>query len=338
MHPALTYELPDGPAIACGVDITATAVGTGEASWEGATFYWFAGITRVNPIDSMRVSGNSVRASWERPTISGDGVAREAAWDFAGRAPFAAEMHFRYRLAGEPAARSSSVRFTCGPDVPTGGAERPQIAITEVIGGESGEVEPGDSVTVGFAASSVFGLWITGAVVEEAFQFQLGYAERMAATAAHQILVVVPTGGTLGATIDLDAYAVDGMLQVTRARIPTELRLVDHTPPTVVSAAPVAAQYAVGERLNITVAGKDNNELRWLIYEFGAPLSLVDSVRAAADVPATTWNIPLTVRPEWIGPTTLSVRLRDAAGLASEPLTLTPGGVTFVPAAGFRER
>lgn len=331
LHPAVTFELQDGPAIQCGVDITAVATGTGEATWEGATFYWFAGATRVQPIDSMRVGGSAVRASWKKGTIVGDDAASEAAWDFSGRAPFEAEMHFRYRVSGEPVSRSSSLRFTCGPGIPAGGAELPEIAVTSVTGGESGEVEPGAKLVVGYAAASAFGLWITGAVVEEAFAFQAGFADRMAPTAVHEIEVIVPPGGALNSLIDLDVYALDGMLQATRVRIPTEIRLVDRTPPAIVSTSPVAAQYSVGQQITIAASATDNNALAWLIYEFGAPVNVIDSVRAAATVPATSWSIPLTVRPEWVGTTTLTVYVRDAAGLASAPVVLPAGGITVVP-------
>lgn len=338
VYPPQTFLLMDGPAIECGVDITATATGSGEASWEGATFYWFAGPERIEPIDSMRVSGTSVRASWKTPTIVGNAGASEAAWDFSGRAPFEAELHFRYRVAGEAASRTSALRFPCGPGIPPGGAERPVVEVLELRGAESGEVEPGDTLHVRYAASSAFGLWITGAIVEDAFAFQVGFFDGMEMGAEHEVRLIVPTGGALDALVDLDVYAVDGILQSTRTRIGSELRLVDRTPPAIVTSAPVAPQYAVGEKIVISVAATDNNALRWLVYEFGAPIGLVDSVRAAAEVPATTWTIPLTVRPEWIGSTTLTVRVRDAAGLSTEPIDLAPGGVTFVPVPALRER
>lgn len=330
LHPAATFVLPDGPVMECGVDIGAIATGDGVARWEGATFYWFAGTNRASAIDSVRVGGGTVRASFSRDSISSAQPER-AGWNFSGRAPFELESHFRFLVKGESALRTAIVRFTCGPALPTGAIPAPLVTIDEIVGG--GDVEVGDTIRVTFTASSAFGLWISGAEVIESFPFHAGFAESMEPTATHSVEVEVPWHATIGAPLDLQVYAIDGLLQQTVLEVGQSIRVVDLTPPTITATGPVAAQLAVGQRFHIRVDAADNSQLNWLVYEFGGSVMLRDSVFAPAPVPTTTWNVPLTVQPGWVGNATLTLFVRDAAGLVSETVTLPAGGITFVPAA-----
>jgi hypothetical protein len=313
----------------CGVDIGAVATGDGIARWDGATFYWYAGKSRDEPIDSLRISGAEVRRSFARDSIS---AAREetSAWDLSGRAPFDAELRFRFVVKGESVARSAAVRFTCGPSLPQGGAIAPALIVESVSPG--GDMEPGDTVRVSYSASSTFGLWVTGVAVADAFLFNLGFAEGLEPAATNTVELEIPWDATLGAFLDMNVYALDGMLQVTSQMVGGDIRIVDVTKPRVASATGVAAQYAVGQAMDFEVRATDNGRVAWIIYELGAPVNLRDSVPTVAPVPAASRNIHLTVQPHWVGTPTLSLFARDAAGLLSDALVVPAGGITFVPA------
>jgi hypothetical protein len=335
LHVAKIYDpelfvLPDGPVMACGVDIDAVATGDGIARWEGATFYWFAGPSRSTAIDSLRISGNEVRRSFERDSISAVRNERSE-WDISGRAPFDILMRFRFLVKGETTARTAEVRFTCGPAVPAGTVLAPTMSITSMTPG--GEMEPGDTVRVSYSASSAFGLWITGVAVEDAFLFNHGFAEGLLPDAMNTVEVPIPWHSTLGASLDLTVYAIDGMLQVTQQVVGADIQIVDHTPPRITSSSSPAAQYAVGQQFNVDVQAADNHQLQWIVWELGAPVGIKDSTLALAHVPITSWRLPFTVQPSWVGTTTLRLYVRDAAGHLSDVVTVPSGGITFVPAA-----
>lgn len=330
LDPAQTFVFPDGPVLACGVDFGAVATGDGIARWEGATFYWYAGTDRSAPIDSVRVSGSTVRASFSRDSISS---AQEeiAGWNFSGRAPFELESRFRFLVKGESALRSASVRFTCGPGLPPGGATAPVLTVDAISA--DGDVEVGDTISVTFTATSAFGLWVAGAEILQNFPYHLGFAEGLNPTATHTVEIEVPWHATIGAPIDLQLYATDGILQRTLVDVGQGIRVVDVTPPVIAGTGPIASSLAIGQQFHIRVDGVDNSQLTWLVYEFAGSLVLRDSVAAPSQGPLTTWNIPLVVQPGWVGSATLHIYLRDVAGLVSGTVELPAGGLTFVPAA-----
>jgi hypothetical protein len=321
--------LAEGPIIQCGVDLEATVDGPGRARFEGATFRWYAGVDRGSVLDSLRVPGWQARAAWTADTLSAARV-ETTSWDISARAPFDAEIRFHYRDVGTNATGTASTRFTCGPTLPAGGTPAPTIAVLEVT--TRPELEPGDTVRVTYVAQSSFGLWTTEANTESAFALRRHFAELMGPVALRDALFEVPRGATLGVPLAIVVQAADLALQTTTTRVETTMRVVDRRPPVIVSHGPLSGDFTVGQLFPITVRATDNNQLGWLVYEFGAPVHLVDSVRVAADVPTSDWNVPLLVRPTWVGTPSLTVFVRDAAGNASFPLQSPTGGLRFLAA------
>lgn len=328
VYAAQNFDLPDGPAISCGVDFEATVTGRGTAIWQGATFYWFAGGDRSVAIDSLRVGPITTRSSWSADSISA-ADSKLSAWTFSGRAPFDAEAHFRYAVVGETGVRTSGVRFSCGPKLPLGGIAAPAVSADppSVVG----DVEPGDTIRVTYRATSAFGLWTTGLVLDEAWESVFSFADHMSLDVTRTVDVVVPLGARLGVPFTIKAFAQDGGLQATVLAAPGTMQIVDLRAPVITETGAVAAQYFVGDVINLAVEAEDNNQLGWLVYSLGAPANVIDSVRSAADVPMARWSVPLVVQPGWVGMPTFTVFVRDIAGQASEVVDLAPGGLTILP-------
>lgn len=328
VYAAELFDLPDGPAISCGVDFEAAVTGSGVAVWQGATFYWFAGGDRTEAIDSLRVGPITTRNSWTADSISAVD-SKLAGWTFSGRAPFDAEAHFRYRVVGEQDTQGSFVRFSCGPKLPLGGIAAPSLVADPLSVVD--EVEPGDTIHVTYSAQSPFGLWTSGIFVE-AWDAELRFSDRMAFDANRTVELVVPRGALLNVPFGIKAFAEDGGLQTTILDVPAVLRVVDRHPPVITESGPLAAEYRVGDRIEIRVEAEDNNQLGWLVYMVGAPANVVDSLRSAAAVPSAGWGVPLLVQPGWIGMPSVTVFVRDMAGLSSDTVDLAPGGVSIVAA------
>lgn len=321
--------LPEGPIIQCGVDLEAVVTGRGRVRFEGATFRWYAGIDRTTILDSLRIPGWQARSAWTADTLTADRI-ETTSWDVSARAPFDAEILFHYRVLETDARGTASTRITCGPVMPPAGAAAPQVTITEVT--TRPELEPGDTVRLSFLARSDFGLWSSDVTASEAFDLRRVFPNALVGQATHTAAFVVPPGGVLGVPLRFTVRAVDAALQETVVPVTTTMRIVDRRPPEIVSHGPVSGDYLVGQPFTISARATDNNQLAWLIYEFGAPVSRTDSVRVAADVPTSDWNIPLIVQPSWVGTPTFRFFVRDAAGNTSPAIESPPGSLRFLPA------
>ncbi len=321
--------LAEGPIIQCGVDLEATVDGPGRARFEGATFRWYAGVDRVTILDSLRIPGWQARAAWTSDTLSAE-RAETTSWDISARAPFDAEIRFHYRDVGTNATGTATTRITCGPSLPAGGAPAPTVTITEVT--SRAELEPGDTVRISYLMRSDFGLWTSEVTAESAFVAQRSFAELMVPLALREAVFEVPKGANLDVPLTLVVRALDPALQATVVRVPTTMRIQDRQPPVIVSHGAISGDFLVGQQFPIIVRATDNNQLAWLIYEFGAPVNLRDSIRVAADVPASDWNVPFVIQPSWVGTPTVSFFVRDAAGNASVPIQSLPGELRFLAA------
>lgn len=321
--------LAQGPIVECGVDLEAVVRGRSSVRWEGATIRWFAGITRTTVLDSLRIPGWQARAAWTAETLS---AARNetTSWDISARAPFDAEMSFRYRVVGSDSVGSATTRFSCGPVPPAGGVAPPRVRVTGIT--TQPELEPGDLLTVTYDVESDFGLWTSHVSAADAFTLTRSFAHELAVSATRTAAFEVPPGGVLGQPLRVRVRAVDAALQETVVDVPTTMVIVDRRPPVIVSHGPVTGDYLVGQTFSISARATDNNQLAWLVYEFGAPVSRLDSVRVAADVQASDWNIPLVVQPGWVGTPTFRFFVRDAAGNASAPVEAPAGGLRFLAA------
>lgn len=318
-----------GPVVQCGVDLEAVVLGRESVRWEGAIIRWYTGVTRSSVIDSLRIPGWQARAAWTAETLS---AARNetTSWDISARAPFDAEMSFRYRVIGSDSLGTATTRFSCGPVPPVGGVAPPRVRVTGIT--TLPELEPGSVLEVSYEVESDFGLWTSHVSAADAFTLTRSFAHELATGATRTVELVVPPGGVLGQPLRLLVRAVDAALQETVVEVPTTMAIVDRRPPVIVSHGPVTGDYQVGQTFSIAARATDNNQLAWLVYEFGAPVSRLDSVRVAADVQASDWNIPLVVQPGWVGTPTFRFFVRDAAGNASAPVEAPAGGLRFLAA------
>ena len=120
------------------------------------------------------------------------------------------------------------------------------------------------------------------------------------------------------------------------------LAYVDRIPPTLLWAntdvrsasatgSGLAGQFAIGDNFRLFAGAKDNVALGWLIYELGPPANVIDSVQATPQQTSMNFLTQITVGPGWLGPSSLKVYVRDAAGLTSNVLASPADSLRFYP-------
>jgi hypothetical protein len=306
------------PELGCAVQLVAEATGNQGARgvWRDGILLYYAGPDRTQPIDSLELSLSDVRNSWHATSI-GVGDRQEAHWSFRASLPFRVAGRFRYRVnPGE--IKSADFEFSCGPDVPPGGGEAPSIT-NLTVSPQSGEFEPGDTLTIDYSAASPLGLWSTMAIVSGAFDDTLYYPEEFPTVTSRTVQVVVPPGSSLGQQAEVRIVAMDIVAQVGVSAPSYSAPLVDNTPPIAdvwISCPTEGCQYAVTDSFPIGVSARDNHLLGWLIYEVGNPVIARDSVPLLKHT--TNSGCSIAVPPEAIGTPTITAYVRDVAGNMAE--------------------
>src|SRR3712207_5485851 len=109
-------ETVDGPLVNCDVELRASATGKGSATWLDATFRIYLLADLTTPVDSSVVDAGEIRQAWGADEIA-TGETVESLWGIASPIPLAAELEFRYQPSLGRNAKSSKVRFSCGPTI-----------------------------------------------------------------------------------------------------------------------------------------------------------------------------------------------------------------------------
>lgn len=317
---------PNGePQINCTFFLTAQAKGKGKAVWQGATAIWFMGSNRSVAVDTTSNTAAVVHSAFGADSIGG-GSALHSEWTMSAGAPFEATLSFAY-TAPNGQTSATSTHLICGPT--PDGAVVPTLTQLSVPS-TTGEIKIGDTVSVTFAATSSSGIWESIVDVTGGFFATQVIGEVMQTSVNHTVKFVVPNGILPGIPLTLTVRSYDAALVGAAKSINTQLQFVDRTPPTVSVASMPSGAYAVGDTITIDATGTDDNALGWLVYSFGAPASLRDSVPVPPRTPQQHWLVQIPVTSGWVGSPALSVYVRDAAGLTSQVLT-SPTALSIYP-------
>jgi hypothetical protein len=321
--------------IACDVTFRATAVGSGFATWEDGTFYWYAGLDRSVPMDSFALPASQARQAWSGEDISAGG-SREAHWQISAYAPFGLRFTQRYHVASTGTAAATAA-FTCGPDIP---AAPPSPEISELsVQAPAGPLEPGDTLSVHYTATSALGLWETRVVLSGPCDVTDEFGEALAKTVSRTVRLPIPATCALGVPITVGIGASDAALQ-ERSRLNTSaLALTDVTPPQIrIYSFPasgwgsltsgVRGVYFTPDTIEVMVEATDNNVVRTILWEV-RPVGFRDSLLTNESSAGGWIDIPLSTA--WSGPIEIRFSARDAVGLVSDTVASDPGGLRVLP-------
>lgn len=319
-------DSPNGPIITCNINLTATATGTGHATWGDATATWYVGKDRTNnSVGTTTNASDEVVEGFSGASGIRGGASQQATWYFYDYEPFTISIAFSYNT-DDGRTGLATARFTCGPDPAT--AVRPTITLLS-LPSTTGPLKTGDTVSVHYQAASSSGIWVSIVQAGGAFVAHQIVGERLAPSVDHTVNFVVPATNP-GVPLTLSLIVADAALEGATQTLATQLKFVDSVPPTITSAV-LSGQYAVGDTFAISATAKDDNALGWLVYQIGAPANVMDSVQAVPDSASETMTARMVVPPAWVGTPTVTVVVRDAAGLTSQPVTSAPDSVRFYP-------
>jgi hypothetical protein len=326
-------ETPDGLRMDCDVILTASARGSGTATWIDGVMRFYVGAQRAAPIDSFPVSLADLNGAWGATMTAADRPRSE--WIFSASVPADVEVEVRYATDGSADIQSAKTRFSCGPTAPAGSYPAPTIGQI-VVSPATGEVQPGDGFDVTYTATGSYPLWSTTVVASGAFQLRKEFPANGETSVTRTVHVDVPPGSMKNVPIAITVLAADGALQQGSRGVQTQTVVVDRTPPVLsdvnyIHIANLAGQFAVGDSLWFTVNASDNDEVSWFLWELGAPANVRDSVRAPVVGGIPYWFALLPVTPAWVGAPILSLRARDASGLESNVLSSTQDSLRFYP-------
>ncbi|HXY20047.1 MAG TPA: hypothetical protein VEH83_08640 [Gemmatimonadales bacterium] len=330
--PTYGTDAQNYPYLTCGIDLEATPVGSGDATWQDAEIYFYAANDLGKVTDSAGISQASVQESWGNPEIGRNGP-QQSGWELTAGVPFAVKVVYRYQVVGGTM-ESSSVSATCSPTLTPG----PAPAFSTIAIDSSTVLQPGGKVAVNFTVTSSVGLWATFLDVSGPCDATLVMGEPMLKSDTRSASVTLPDSCSLGVPVHVAVTAFDAALHSTSMGT-TLPGMVDTIPPTaeIMLAPPfggaydfpLAGQWFVGDSVRIIFIATDNNVIRSLIWEV-EPQGLRDSVV----VNATGWindylNIP--VLQSWAGPIQMRFYARDASGNTSQVVESAAGAMSVIP-------
>lgn len=310
---------PEGPVIACAVDLRAVARGPQGAVWESATFRWYLGPDRATPVDSSIAPASEVRDSWGGDIAAG--ATQETRWTITAGIPFSAAIEFRYRPQGGSSQRAT-VTFTCGPTI---GAGTPPPQITALaVEPPAKDPEPGDTLLVDYSVTSQAGLWLTAATLSGPCEIEQIFFDSLKTTLRRAVRIPIPRECGLNTPITVTIFALDAAAQEVSRRLETQISLVDRSPPTITplffppgggsATTSLTGNYFVGDSIHLLLHASDNYALRSFIWEI-LPTAVRDSVSLSGT--GMSRNVFIKIPPEAVGTIQLRLYARDSAGHTS---------------------
>jgi hypothetical protein len=323
------------PIMTCEVEFRANASGAGSAEWLGAKALWFTGTDRSTPLDSSVVSSSEVRTAWQKTGIAA-GETQFSVWTFTYGAPFTASVKYSYKPEGDDA-KTAVVEFSCGP---TTDADTPDPSITELTAAAvAGELEPGDTLTVDYTATSPTGIWQTAVVLSGPCEVQQLFAEQLETKLTRSTRIPLPAECRLGVPINVTVFARDAGLQTGARVLHTDVSLVDETPPSIApmflpsmgsASSDLAGVFFGGDSISVVLHAWDNHALQSLHWEIlPAGMAADGTLEVTGASTSSTIRIPLPLDAS--GQIQLRLYARDAAGLTSNVVTTTAGAAKVYP-------
>lgn len=326
--PAIFESTPGEPRIRCTVRFRATASGTGTATWQGATFWFFAGADRTSPVDTLVFTSSEIRDIWGSTGLDASKTA-ESEWWFELGAPFVVTGEFRYRPNQGAQTAAATVRVVCGPEVPPNSAGP---SITELsLSSPADGLEAGDTLLVTYTTRADVGLWATAVELSGACEAFVEFSERLQTTVTRTVPLPIPRGCALGAPVIVNVYAADAALRVVSRRTYGPA-VVDHTPPTInMTVFPPGGWntpiHFAGDSVYLFVTAQDNNAVRTIVYEL-LPTGRRDSLAIVSNFHGP-FRVPLPL--DVTGPVQVRLFARDAVGLTSPEVTTPSDAVVVYP-------
>lgn len=214
-----------GVQIACTFVLTATAQGSGSATWQDGVIRFYSGVNRTVAVDSQALWASDLARAFGTGIAPGDQP--RLTWFFARAVPFETEMEVHSIDQNGTVVAPSKVRFVCGP-VPTAGAAAPSITQLSVAG-LAGDVQPGAPIDVTYTATSTSPLWSTSVAVTGPFTVQTELAEWGVRSVTRTVRIVVPLESRLGVPITITVVATDAGAQRTSQVVQTGRSVVDRS-------------------------------------------------------------------------------------------------------------
>lgn len=327
---------PDStPRITCTIDLSATASGSGSATWFDGKILWYTGPTRSAPTDSATLSLTQMQSSWGSAVINA-GQTLASSWYVYESAPFHAVMEYSYEPANA-AKQTAKVEFDCGPKVEPG-TPAPSIN-TIVVQHDAADVQPSDTLTVDYAVTSAEGVWETAVDLSGPCAVQKTVAGHLQTALDDTVRIPIPAACQLGIPLAVTVYARDAALQVSSRSLATQISLVDKTPPYLLAmfypphnSGPLTSTLSGfafgGDTIETYVVAADNHILHsvnWNVLPAGAGVD--DSL--VVDSEGTTGMVDIRFQRGASGPVQLRVYARDAVGNVSDTVT-TPMGPFYL--------
>lgn len=201
--------------LSCDASLRATAVGDGDVTWRGGTFYFYAGKDRTIPEDTSIISADGAAAYFGgAPLHAGESVS--SVLSITAGVPFSARIDLRYSHGSDEQTQVAGTRFDCGP-TGSSSAAPPSIDVLTVAPA-SGIVRPGDTLQVHFEGHSDAGFWeyevqLSGACIT--FRF---LPADFSTSASQTVSVPVPSGCTDNSPLTVLVSAVDVLQQWTATK------------------------------------------------------------------------------------------------------------------------
>lgn len=317
----------EGSAVSfeCTATIEAAATGRGRADFTRARRRTYRELDRSQATDSVEFTGGDLTAL-SLGTVTATTPDTAVLRSF-GNQPFSVEYVLWYRVRGAAADDSVAQRLDCGPAVAPGAAP-PSITLVELTA-TAAEIEEGDELLVRYRVEGGAPLWQTSIRFSGAFVSNRIQYEELSLARERELRVVVPSS-TLETPIVLTIITADAGGRADTSVHASALTVIDATPPSINDVDITPGQFHVGSEFRITALGSDERRLAHLVWEFGAPLGVRDSI--AAELSGS--GVIITVLPEWAGhDATLRVWLRDHGNNYSEPYVSVVDGFRFHPVA-----
>jgi hypothetical protein len=311
----------ESPIVSCEVGLAASATGD-----EGTSARWSRGLLRYSiaadttTVDSLQITDTELEQIFG-PSPLAPGYSESNTLRLTASVPFTVRVELAYRAAGSEQDEWVRGTATCGPRPGQGPA--PTLTGFSVTG-PAGELQPGDTLTITWTASSPLGLWETGFQVSGAFTHMARYA-RLATTdpSTSTVKLVIPPSAALGRTVQVRPFAVDAALKSTVGDVHTTAALVDRRPPVAFTVAldrhnfgvHLEGQYPTADSIALFVSAGDNHQVEYVVFEAGPAGTHRDSLRYATR--SNEGALKVVVPSALAGQRGLRVQVRDASGNAS---------------------
>ena len=333
--PTVTINSAESATLRCRVTFEANATGSGEAVWDTATVRFYVGGDHSELRDTILIPPATVADIWDAAGIAA-GESRVAHMSFGAAAPFAVIVSFRYKVSRGRQPEPAEASFDCGPKLPA--TSTPPTISTLVVQPASGMLDPGQPITVSFAAQSQVELVKSRVELSGACEGRVNTPEPMTQSAIRTVSVVPLYTCRSDRPLTVTVTVTDATGREVSRSVQMPVTVADRTPPTIAPFFPQphpstthpqrATEHFTGEAIDVNYNAVDNLGLAWLVWEV-----LPSGVRDSVPVFGTNayWaRIPL-LENVGHGPIQLRVHARDVTGLVSTTHTTAPGAMYVYP-------